>query len=240
MEYNIAAGFADIDKIMEREFMEQYQIDFIEFLINQEALLFGSYVLKSGRVSPYFFNAGKFDSARAISILGQYYAKAIVASKIEYDILFGPAYKGIPIVTSVAIALYELFGLDVPFCFNRKEVKTHGEGGQIIGSALEKRVLLIDDVISSGTTFRESAEMIANYPTQLVGVVTSMDREERGETTNLSAIDEISTLHKIPVMNIIQLSHIIDYMESKDPLYEKELESILSYQKQYGKDTVQG
>ena len=210
--------------------MEQYQLDFVEFLIKQKALLFGSYILKSGRISPYFFNAGQFTSAKAISVLGQYYAKAIVESKIEFDVLFGPAYKGIPIVTSVAIALYEHHGIDVPFCFNRKEAKTHGEGGFIVGAPLKDRILIIDDVISSGTTFKESAQIVANHPAQLVGVVTAMDREEQGEKATLSAIDEIRTKHKIETINIVQLSHVIEYMRRHNHLYDEELQSILSYQ----------
>jgi orotate phosphoribosyltransferase len=214
--------------------MQPYQLEFVEFLIKQKALLFGSYTLKSGRISPYFFNAGQFTSAKAIATLGKYYAKAIVASKIEYDILFGPAYKGIPIVTSVAIALYQQHGIDKPFCFNRKEKKTHGEGGFIVGSPLKGRVLVIDDVISSGTTFKESAQMIASHPAEMVGVVTSMDREEQGETATISAIDEIRTRYKIETINIVQLSHVIEYMKLQGHLYEEELESILSYQEAYG------
>lgn len=170
--------------------MEHYQYEFVDFLLKEGALLFGEFQLKSGRISPYFFNAGQFNTASALSTLGKFYAKALVASGIECDILFGPAYKGIPIVASVAIALYEYHERDIPFCFNRKEKKPYGEGGSLIGSPLKGRVLLVDDVVSSGTTFRESARIIATHPTSLVGIITALDREEQGETA-LSAVSEI-------------------------------------------------
>lgn len=215
--------------------MKQYQIEFIEFLINQQALLFGTFTLKSQRISPYFFNAGKFDTSRAISLLGQYYARIIVESDIKYDILFGPAYKGIPIVTSVAIALYENYGIEIPFCFNRKEPKPYGEGGYIIGSPLKGRVLWVDDVISSGTTFHESIQLINNHPAKLAGVVTALDREERGTNSDLSALEEIIAEHDVPVLNIIHLSDIIEYMKDHAANFNNELQSILAYQTQYGK-----
>lgn len=215
--------------------MEQYQSEFIEFLISQKALLFGTYTLKSGRISPYFFNAGLFDTSKAIALLGRYYAKAIVASGLKYDILFGPAYKGIPIVTSVAVALYELYGIDVPFCFNRKEAKPYGEGGNLVGSVLEGRVLVVDDVISSGTTFRESAELIAKHPTELVGVVTALDREEKGERTELTALEEIIKNYNVEVITIAQLSLVIDYMRQQRT-FEEQVKDIQAYQEKYGKN----
>ncbi len=214
--------------------MEQYQSEFIEFLIGQEALLFGNYTLKSGRISPYFFNAGQFDNSKAIALLGQYYAKAIVASGLKYDILFGPAYKGIPIVTSVAVALYELYGIEVPFCFNRKEAKPYGEGGNLVGSTLEGRVLVVDDVISSGTTFRESAELIAKHPTELVGVVTALDREEKGVHSELTALEEIIKNYNVEVITIVQLNLVIEYMKQQHN-FEQQVQAILAYQEKYGK-----
>lgn len=212
--------------------MENYQYDIVDFLIKQKALLFGDYTLKSGRVSPYFFNAGQFNTASALSRLGQAYAAAIVESGIECDILFGPAYKGIPIVSSVAVSLFEKHKVDLPFCFNRKEIKGYGEGGNLIGAPLKGRVLLVDDVVSAGTTFKESAQLISTYPTKLVGVITALDREERGET-ELSAIEEIKQQYNIKVINIINLTHVIEYLQSK-PAYSSELKAILSYQEKYG------
>lgn len=212
--------------------MEEHQRRFIEFLIKQEVLLFGNFTLKSGRVSPYFFNAGQFNTASSLTQLGQFYAEAIVKSNIEFDILFGPAYKGIPIVASVAIALYEKHHIDLPFCFNRKEKKPYGEGGDLIGSPLKGRVLLIDDVISAGTTFKESAELISQYPTQLIGFVTALDREEKGES-NLSAINEIKQQFKVQAINIIKLQDVIDYLAA-DQKYANELQAILAYQQKYG------
>lgn len=214
--------------------MEQYQHDFIEFLLQQNALLFGTFTLKSGRVSPYFFNSGQFNTAYALSQLGKFYAAAFMAAKIETDILFGPAYKGIPIISSVAIALYEIYKINLPFCFNRKETKAYGEGGQLIGSPLKGRVLIVDDVVSAGTTFRESAHLIAQHPATLVGVVTALDREEKG-TTELSAIEEIEQNYHIKAITIVKLQHIVEYLKEK-PKFEPQLEAILLYQQQYGSD----
>ncbi|MBA2653564.1 MAG: orotate phosphoribosyltransferase [Gammaproteobacteria bacterium] len=212
--------------------MEPYQYELIEFLIEQKALLFGDFTLKSGRKSPYFFNAGQFNTAASLAKLGQFYAKAIINEGIEYDILFGPAYKGIPIVSSVAIALYEKYQQDVPFCFNRKEQKAYGEGGYIIGSPLQGRVLLVDDVISAGTTFRETAELIATFPTQLIGIITALDREEKG-SGDLTAMKEIETRYNVKALSIVKLRHIIEYLRHH-PQHHEALETILSYQEKYG------
>lgn len=212
--------------------MEQFQHDFIEFAIKQDVLAFGTFTLKSGRISPYFFNAGQFNSSQALAKLGKFYAKAIMHANVEYDILFGPAYKGIPIVVSTAIELYEKYQLDKPFCFNRKEEKEYGEGGALVGAPLKGRVLLIDDVISAGTTFKESVSFIANYPAHVVGVITAMDREERGES-RLSAIHEIEKNYKVTSVSIIKLQDVIHYLSLQDNTKDK-LEAMLTYQEKYG------
>lgn len=212
--------------------MEQYQYDFVEFLIQQDALRFGDFTLKSGRKSPYFFNAGQFNTARSLSLLGRFYATAIVKSGISFDVLFGPAYKGIPLVSSVAIGLYEKYEMDAPFCFNRKEAKAYGEGGSIIGSPLQGRVLIIDDVVSAGTTFRESANLIAQSDAKVIGIVTALDREERGQG-DLSAVEEIKTNYQIETLNIIKLNHVIEYLKTKAE-YSDVLQAIQGYQKEYG------
>lgn len=212
--------------------MKKNKRDFLEFLIQQSALLFGNFELVSGRVSPYFFNSGQFNSSKAIALLGKYYARTIVDSKLEYDMLFAPAYKGIPIISSVAVALYEKYGIDVPYCFNRKEAKPHGEGGNLVGAPLKGRVLLIDDVISAGTTVRESANLIADYPTELVGVVTAIDRAEKGRGT-ISATMEIEQKFFTKVITIVTLHDIIEFLEEKGTFAEH-LAAILRYQKKYG------
>ncbi len=214
--------------------MKKHQHDFIRFLIDQKALLFGQFVLKSGRTSPYFFNAGQFNNSAALTKLGHFYADAIAQSCLKYDILFGPAYKGIPILSSVCVALYEKMGLTIPFCFNRKEAKAYGEGGELIGSPLQGHVLIIDDVVSSGTTFRESATLIAKYPTKLVGMVTALDREERGKSIH-SATKEIEEQYQIKAVSIVRIRDVIDFLntEGHNP---KILSAILKYQEQYGAD----
>jgi orotate phosphoribosyltransferase len=215
--------------------MEQYQHEFIRFLIEQEALLFGEFKLKSGRISPYFFNAGRFNTAATISRLGEFYADAIIRAKIQCDILFGPAYKGIPITVSVAMALYKKYQLDLPFCFNRKEEKLHGEGGNLIGSSLKGRVLLVEDVITSGITFKKSAELIAAYSADLLGIITALDRQERGGHY-LSAFEEIRQNYQIRTLSIIQLQDIIDYLQLNKS-YPKELSAMLAYKEKYGVGT---
>ena len=161
--------------------MQEYQREFIDFAIEQQVLRFGEFTLKSGRVSPYFFNAGLFNTGASLARLGQAYAHAIVASGIEFDMLFGPAYKGIPLASAATIALAEQHGLDIPYAFNRKEVKDHGEGGTIVGAPLNGRVLIIDDVISAGTSVRESVEIIETAGATPCGVVIALDRQERGK-----------------------------------------------------------
>lgn len=214
--------------------MERYQQDFITFLLAQKALLFGKFELKSGRVSPYFFNAGQFNTAYALSKLGQFYAAAIKAHALKADILYGPAYKGIPLVASVAISLYEKHQIDFPFCFNRKEKKPYGEGGILIGAPLRGQVLVVDDVVSSGTTFKQSVELISKFDANIVALITALDREEIGMESSLSAIDEIKEKYKIEVITLVKLRHIIDYLAAK-PEYENQRQEILKYQQRYGK-----
>lgn len=211
--------------------MQPYQRDFITFAIAQKALLFGEFTLKSGRKSPYFFNAGQFNTGKAISMLGAFYAQAIMASGITYDVLFGPAYKGIPLATAVAIALAEHHGIDKPYAFNRKEVKAYGEGGCIIGSPLQGRVLLIDDVISAGTTINESAQLIRDAGAIFAGVCISVDRQEKGQGET-SAVREVEARYQLPVLNIVSLANIIEYLEDRGE--PEHLQQIRAYQAQYG------
>jgi len=210
--------------------MYSYQRDFLELAIAQNVLRFGNFTLKSGRQSPYFFNAGLFNTARSLAQLGRFYAAAIQQSGIAFDMLFGPAYKGIPLVTATAIALSEQ--RDVPYCFNRKEVKDHGEGGAIVGSTLAGRVLLIDDVISAGTAIREAVQMIEAAGAQLAGVVIALNRQERGQTA-LSAVQEIEQSYGIQVVSIIDLDILITYLGLKAEQAET-LEAIQAYRHKYG------
>ncbi|MFZ1386459.1 MAG: orotate phosphoribosyltransferase [Thiolinea sp.] len=212
--------------------MKPYQQDFLEFAMEQGVLRFGEYTLKSGRVSPYFFNAGLFQTGSALSRLGQFYAQAIVESGLQFDMLFGPAYKGIPLAAAVAIALYERQGLDYPYAFNRKEAKAHGEGGTIVGAALKGRVLVIDDVMTAGTAIREAAAIVAGQGAQLAGVAISLDRQERGQG-ELSAVQEVQTNFGVPVISIVGLQNVIQHVQDQvsDP---KLLASIQNYRQQYG------
>lgn len=212
--------------------MKDYQKAFIQFAIQQGVLKFGEFTLKSGRVSPYFFNAGLFQTGSALSQLGKFYAQAIVDSGVEYDMIFGPAYKGIPLAAVTSVALYEQHGLDVPYAFNRKEAKTHGEGGSIVGAPLQGKVLVIDDVITAGTAIRESADIVAQQGASLSGVAIALDRRERGQG-ELSAVQEVESLFGLKVSNIVDLTHISSYIESAfdDP---ELLQRIQDYRKQYG------
>ncbi len=213
--------------------MQDYQRGFIEFAIAQGALLFGEFKLKSGRISPYFFNSGKFDDGAAIAGLGRYYAEAIVKSGIGFDMLYGPAYKGIPLAVSTVIALNDIHGIDIPFAFNRKEAKQHGEGGVIVGHALEGRVLIIDDVISAGTSVRESVDIIRNAGATVAGVTISLDRQERG-TDGRFAIDQVEQSHGIQVTGIASLATLVDFL-SAQPGMGTALERIKAYQREYGR-----
>jgi orotate phosphoribosyltransferase len=211
--------------------MLSYQRDFLEFAIAQNVLRFGNFTLKSGRQSPYFFNAGLFNTGSALAQLGRFYAAAIQESGLDFDMLFGPAYKGIPLVTAAAIALSDQHQRDVPYCFNRKEVKNHGEGGAIVGTALAGRVLLIDDVISAGTAIGEAVQMIEAAGAQLAGVVIALNRQERGQTA-LSAVKEVEQRYGIPVVSIINLDHLVSYLEFK-PEHQDTLVAIQDYRNKY-------
>ena len=211
--------------------MEQYQNDFVDFMLEIGALKFGEFTLKSGRVSPYFFNAGQFNQGNHLSRLGQFYAQAIEASGIKFDVLFGPAYKGIPLVAATAIALNDSFNRSVPYSFNRKEAKDHGEGGNIVGHPLEGDILIIDDVITAGTAIREAKDIINANGAKTKGVVVALDRQEKGKG-ELSAIQEVEQNFGIAVVSIINLSHIVDYLKANDD--KNIISRIESYRSQYG------
>ncbi len=196
-----------------------YKKQFIEFIIETGALTFGDFTLKSGRISPYFFNASLFNQAQHLSRLGEFYAAAIVDNKLTFDVLFGPAYKGIPLAAATAIALYQKFDINIAYSFNRKEAKNHGEGGNIVGATLDdnnkNKVLIIDDVITAGTAIGEVMEIISHTPAKVQGVIVALDRQERGKNEQ-SAISEVVKLYQIPVISIINLSDIVDYLKQSD------------------------
>ncbi|WP_108649031.1 orotate phosphoribosyltransferase [Dongshaea marina] len=212
--------------------MKAYQRQFIEFALERGVLCFGEFTLKSGRISPYFFNAGLFNRGGDLARLGQFYAQALIDANAEYDLLFGPAYKGIPIATAAAVALYEKHQQDVPYCFNRKEKKDHGEGGNLVGSPLAGSVMLVDDVITAGTAIRESMQLIEAHGAQLGGVLVALDRQERGQG-ELSAIQEIERDYQTSVYTIIKLGDLIAYLEEQ-PEMAQTLEQMRSYREQYG------
>lgn len=212
--------------------MKDYQQEFLSFAIDLGVLRFGEFTLKSGRVSPYFFNAGLFNTGGALARLGKFYAQAIIDSGIEFDVLFGPAYKGIPLAAATAVALYEHHGKDVPYAFNRKEAKAHGEGGTIVGSPLEGRILVIDDVITAGTAIRESVEIIESSGAELCGVVISLNRQERGKGA-LSAIQEVEQNYGIRVASIVALEDLVTFLESGAG-QEEALAAIRAYREEYG------
>ena len=212
--------------------MYDYQREFIEFALARNVLKFGQFTLKSGRTSPYFFNAGLFNTGGDLAKLGQCYAAALQRSGIEYDVLFGPAYKGIPIATTTAVALADKHGVDKPYCFNRKEAKTHGEGGNLVGSPLAGRVMLVDDVITAGTAIRESMQLIAANNAQLAGVLIALDRQERGQGS-LSAIQEVERDFNTQVVSIINLHNLIDYLAERGDMTEH-LSAIKQYRETYG------
>ncbi len=193
--------------------MQEFQKHFLNFVIENEILRFGEYKLKSGRTSPYFFNAGLFNTGEKLSFLANCYAEAIAHSEIGFDVLFGPAYKGIPLVSATAMALANNHNIDKPFCFNRKEAKDHGEGGEIVGAELTGKTLIIDDVITAGTAVREAAEILESNGAQLCGIALAMDRQERG-AGELSAIQEIEKSYQIKVVSIITLQNIIGYLQA--------------------------
>ena len=210
-----------------------YQHAFIQLALAQKALRFGEFTLKSGRVSPYFFNAGLFDSGAALAKLGEFYALAIQNSLLSFDMLFGPAYKGIPLVSSTAIALAHQASRDFPFCFNRKKIKDHGEGGIIVGAPLRGKVLIVDDVITAGTAIRESIQIIQEASATPAGIVIALNRQERGQTPDLSTIQEIEQQYAIPVISIASIQDIMNYL-SQSPGFTKNLTLIKKYQDEYG------
>ena len=212
--------------------MQDYQRDFLKFALEVGVLRFGEFVLKSGRRSPYFFNAGLFNSGASLARLGHYYARAIIDSGIEFDLLYGPAYKGIPLAAVTVAALAEQHGRDLPYAFNRKEAKDHGEGGDIVGSPLQGRVLIIDDVISAGTSVRESVEIIRRHGAEPAGVVIALDRQEQGQDRR-SAVAQVEDDLGIPVAAIVRLEHLIEYL-AEQPGNEAALERVRNYRERYG------
>lgn len=211
-----------------------YRQEFLEFAVQTGVLSFGEFTLKSGRVSPYFLNAGLFNSGRTLTRLGQFYSAALLDSGLEFDLLFGPAYKGIPLVSATAIALHLDHGIDVPYAFNRKEIKDHGEGGQLVGAQLQGKVVIVDDVITAGTAIREVMAILSRTPVEVTGILLAIDRQERG-TGDLSAIQEVEREYGVSSVSIVKLKHIIDYMESTGQ-YDKELKLVYSYRDEYGTD----
>lgn len=212
--------------------LAEYQERFLEFSIKNEVLLFGEFELKSGRMSPYFFNAGRFNRGGMLRELGAFYAQALLASKLPFDLLFGPAYKGIPLVTATVIALAERHGRDVPYVFNRKEAKAHGEGGQLVGAELTGRVVVVDDVITAGTAIREVMDIISLYDASLTGALVAIDRQEKGASA-LSAIQELERDYGVSVVSVVKLDDIISYIEGKAGL-QRELDRIKRYRDEFG------
>ena len=212
--------------------MKAFQRDFIEFAIARGVLKFGEFTLKSGRVSPYFFNAGLFNRGGDLAKLGRFYANALVDAGVEFDVLFGPAYKGIPIATTTAVALADSHGQDVPYCFNRKEAKTHGEGGNLVGSPLSGKVMLVDDVITAGTAIRESMTLIEQQQASLSGVLIALDRQERGKG-ELSAIQEVERDFNTQVISIVSLADVVAYLDEKGG-HEEQINGINTYRESYG------
>jgi orotate phosphoribosyltransferase len=212
--------------------MQQYKQDFLDFAIDVGVLRFGEFTLKSGRTSPYFFNAGLFNTGGHLARLGRFYAQAIIDANIEFDVLFGPAYKGIPLAAAASIALADHHDLDMPYCFNRKEAKDHGEGGNLVGAPLQGRILIIDDVITAGTAIRESLDLIGAAGATATGVVIALDRQERGQGDR-SAIQEVEQDLGLKVTSIVTLGELQDYLGDK-PEYQSALENISAYREQYG------
>lgn len=212
--------------------MKAYQRQFIEFALEKQVLKFGEFTLKSGRKSPYFFNAGLFNSGRDLSRLGRFYAAALMDAGIAFDVLFGPAYKGIPIASATAVQLVEQHDVDVPWCFNRKEAKEHGEGGTLVGAPLVGKALIVDDVITAGTAIREVMQIIQAQGAQAAGVLIALNREERGQG-ELSAIQEVERDYGIPVVSIVSLSQVLDYL-AQDQELKRHLPAVEAYRAQYG------
>jgi orotate phosphoribosyltransferase len=217
--------------------MQEYQLTFIELALAREALRFGQFRLKSGRDSPYFFNAGLFSDGEAAAVLGRCYAAAIIRSSLEFDMLFGPAYKGIPLVTATAIALAAHHGRSVPYAYNRKEAKEHGEGGVVVGSPLHGRVVIVDDVITAGTAVRESLELIRRAGAEPVGVALALDREERGQG-NFSAVQELERTENLKCVSVVTLSDLIEALSrpagGQARVSAEQLAALGAYRARYG------
>ncbi len=212
--------------------MQDYQREFLDFAIDVDVLRFGEFTLKSGRLSPYFFNSGLFNTGSSLARLGRYYAQAVMDSGIEFDMIYGPAYKGIPLAATLAIALADHHDRDLPYAFNRKEAKDHGEGGIIVGAPLAGRVLIIDDVISAGTSVRESVDIIQASGATPAGVVIALDRQERGQGET-SAIQEVERDYGLRVASIVQLGSLVEYLGKSTGMAES-LAAICAYRAQYG------
>jgi orotate phosphoribosyltransferase len=212
--------------------MKAYQREFLAFAVEVGAIRFGEFVLKSGRLSPYFFNAGAFSSGATLARLGRFYANAVLDSGVAFDMVYGPAYKGIPLAVSMAMALAEHHGRDVPYAFKRKEVKDHGEGGAIVGAALRGRVFIIDDAISAGTSVRESVDVIRHAGAVPCGALIALDRQERGAGTH-SAVQEVERDYAIPVVSIAKLDTLMTYLAQSDQL-SSQLKAITAYRETYG------
>jgi orotate phosphoribosyltransferase len=212
--------------------MQAYKREFIDLALELGVLRFGEFRLKSGRISPYFFNAGLFNTGYAAARVGRYYAATIAESDIKFDMLFGPAYKGIPLATLAAASLAEQQDIDVPYAFNRKEAKAHGEGGNIVGAPLAGRVLIVDDVITAGTAVREAYQIISASGAKVAGLVISLDRQERGQGA-LSAVQELKQSLDIPVLSIIRLNDLVDTLEESAE-YKQYLQPVIDYRKKYG------
>ena len=212
--------------------MQAYQREFIQFALERGVLRFGEFTLKSGRVSPYFFNAGLFDSGLALAKLGRFYAQALMDSGLAYDVIFGPAYKGIPLAATTAVALAEHHDRDMPWCFNRKEAKAHGEGGTLVGAQLAGNVVIVDDVITAGTAIREVMQIIKAQGAQAAGVLIALDRQERG-TGELSAIQEVERDFNMPVISIVSLTQVLQFL-AESPELKQYLPAVERYRADYG------
>jgi len=212
--------------------MQAYQREFIRFAIERGVLRFGEFTLKSGRTSPYFFNAGLFNSGSALAQLGRFYASAVIESGLDFDVIFGPAYKGIPLGAATAIALAEQHQRDLPWCFNRKEAKDHGEGGTLVGAPLTGRVLIVDDVITAGTAIREVMQIIRAQNAEAAGVLIALNRQERGQG-ELSAIQEVERDYRMPAISIVSLEQVLEYL-ADDVQLKQHLPAVQAYREQYG------
>jgi orotate phosphoribosyltransferase len=213
--------------------MKDYQREFIEFAVACQALRFGTFKLKSGRISPYFFNTGMFDTGARLARLGEFYARAILESKLGFDMVFGPAYKGVPLACALAIALAKHHQRDTPYAFNRKEAKTYGEGGAVVGHPLQGRVLIVDDVISAGTSVRESVGIIRHAGATPAGVAIAVDRQERG-AAELSAVQEVEAELSLKVISVVSLDTLLQYLESQGDGSREYYQAIQDYRRQYG------